>query len=80
MMRLDHPKLQLEPDRLWTGKATLPYISQYFSGLISKLRKKCGISDDSPILDWLPDVAIVVGKMTVVDSSSPCKDPEDDEF
>ena len=47
------------------GKKTLPVLNKYFQGLIARLEKEFDIEDDSSVLDWLPNVAIVAGPMTL---------------
>jgi hypothetical protein len=66
MIQLRHARVDMEADRLWTGKSSLSHIDRYFKGMISKLRSHYDVSRDLPILEWLPDVAVVVGEMTLV--------------
>ena len=47
------------------GKKALPVLNKYFHGLIARLEKEFDIEDDSSVLDWLPNVAIVAGPMTL---------------
>ena len=69
MMRLSHPNLTMETERLYTGKSALPYIDKYFQKLFQKLEKQQQEEDkdsdvsNRAILDWMPNVAIITGAM-----------------
>lgn len=71
MIQLRHAGVDVEADRLWTGDSSLSHIDRYFKGLISKLRNEYDVAADLPILEWLPDVAVVVGEMTLVPTTQP---------
>ena len=40
-------------------------LHKYFQGLINRLEKECSIEQGESLLDWLPDVAIVTGPMSL---------------
>lgn len=40
-------------------------LHKYFRGLITRLGKECSIEEDSSVLNWLPNVAIVAGSMSL---------------
>jgi hypothetical protein len=61
MMRLQSSNVSMETHCLWTGKKAVPYIERFFSSLVNKLREET----DEPVLDILPDLAIVTGPMTL---------------
>jgi hypothetical protein len=61
MMRLQSSDVSMDAHCLWTGKKAVPYVERYFSGLVNKLREEV----DEPVLDILPDLAIVTGPMTL---------------
>ena len=65
MIQLRHERVDLEANKIWTGKSSLPYAERYFKGLIDKLRIQYDAPENSPVLDWLPDVAVVVGTITL---------------
>ena len=67
MMRLSHEEgfVTMETDRLFVGNSALPYLSKYFTRLVDQLRKNCDIEADAPILEWMPDVAVLVGEMAI---------------
>ncbi len=66
MIQLKHERLDMEAHRLWTGPSSLSYVQRYFQGLISKLRQEYNVDESTSVLEWLPDVAVVVGTMTLV--------------
>lgn len=71
MMRLSNDKVEMNTKRLLTGKDALPYLKQYFMALCRKLQKACKdgdqeIENEQDILEMLPDVAILVGKISMV--------------
>lgn len=47
------------------GVRALPVLKKYFQGLINRLEKECDVEEGSSILDWLPNVAIVTGPMSL---------------
>lgn len=61
MMRLESPEISMETHCLWTGKKAVPYVEKYFGSLVEKLRENAGDS----VLDILPELAIVTGRMTL---------------
>jgi hypothetical protein len=61
MMRLHSADVSMKTHCLWTGSKAVPYIERFFKGLVSKLREEV----DEPVLDSLPDLAIVTGLMTL---------------
>lgn len=66
MIQLRHEQLEMEADRLWTGTATLPHLQRYFASLLTKLKMELDVPESTPILDFLPDVAVIVGKLSFV--------------
>jgi hypothetical protein len=73
MMQLQSSAVSMETHCLRTGKKALPYMERYFSGLVNKLREEA----DEPVLDILPDLAIVTGPMTLtIPTSSEGSDKE----
>lgn len=71
MMSLYHPQhVDMEGQRVLTGTKTLPIIEKYFQGLVRRLQEICNVEDDVPLLDWLPNVAIVTGSMSFTLPSS----------
>ncbi|KAL3930698.1 MAG: hypothetical protein SGBAC_011652 [Bacillariaceae sp.] len=77
MMRLSNDKVEMNTQRLLTGKDALPYLNQYFSGMLRKLQQACSDAatsgdndndenDKTGIFTFLPDVAVLVGKMSIV--------------
>jgi len=66
MITLYHPRyVDMEAERLLTGKKALPMMHKYFQGLINRLEKECYVAEGSSVLNWLPNVAIVSGPMTL---------------
>jgi len=66
MMTLCHPRyVDMEAERLLTGKKALPMMHKYFQGLLNRLEEECHVTEGSSVLDWLPNVAIVTGPMTL---------------
>lgn len=66
MIALYHSQsVDMQAEILLTGKKALPVLNKYFQGLIARLEKEFAIEDDSSVLDWLPNVAIVAGPMTL---------------
>lgn len=66
MITLYHPDhVHMEGERLLTGKKALPMLHKYFQGLINRLEKECRIEKGLPVLEWLPNVAIVTGPMSL---------------
>ncbi|CAJ1894256.1 unnamed protein product [Cylindrotheca closterium] len=78
MMRLSNDKVEMNTQRLLTGKDALPYLKQYFMGMLRKLQQACQEDDTvrhdidkdknetSKMFELLPDVAVLVGKMSIV--------------
>mmetsp|Transcript_20101 Transcript_20101/g.49344 ORF Transcript_20101/g.49344 Transcript_20101/m.49344 type:complete len:182 (+) Transcript_20101:421-966(+) len=77
MMRLSNDKVEMNTQRLLTGKDALPYLKQYFMGMLRKLQHACSDDDDATsadndkgeearIFELFPDVAVLVGKMSIV--------------
>jgi len=52
--------LLFETERLLTGKKAVPLVEQHFAGLIRKLQEE---GEDLPVLEILPDVAVLLGNM-----------------
>lgn len=65
LIHLRHENLEVESDRIWTGKSSLRHVDSYFKGLIRRLRQQYEVNEDEPILDWLPDIATISGNMTI---------------
>ena len=78
ILRLSHPegRVAMETDRFVTGNSCLPYIEKYFENLIVKLKEYCDSDDEeetnkqsnnntSNVLEWLPNIAIVTGSMSI---------------
>mmetsp|Transcript_26921 Transcript_26921/g.39829 ORF Transcript_26921/g.39829 Transcript_26921/m.39829 type:complete len:210 (+) Transcript_26921:115-744(+) len=65
MMNLRGEKLCFETKRFFSGKAAIPIMRQYFMAMVKKLLDH-EESDDKAILDIIPDVSVVVGKMKLV--------------
>jgi hypothetical protein len=74
MMRLEGESVSMEPNRMWTGTLALPYVHKYFMKIIQKLRDpqrnndNDGIEQPSgeiDILEMLPNIAVVMGPMTL---------------
>jgi hypothetical protein len=71
MMRLEGESVHMEPDRMWTGTKALPYVHKYFMNIIQKLRdhqrndNDAGIEQSGDVLDMLPNIAVVMGLMTM---------------
>jgi hypothetical protein len=40
-------------------------LHKYFQELINRLEKECCVNEGSSVLDWLPNVAIVTGPMSL---------------
>mmetsp|Transcript_12364 Transcript_12364/g.19011 ORF Transcript_12364/g.19011 Transcript_12364/m.19011 type:complete len:209 (+) Transcript_12364:175-801(+) len=62
MMNLRGEKLVFETKRFFSGRAAIPIMRQYFMALVKKFLNYEG-GDDKGILEVIPDVAVVVGKM-----------------
>jgi hypothetical protein len=69
MMRLSHDDVTMDTDKLYAGARALPYLNKCFATMVEKLRKECDVDGESPILEWMPDVAILVGTLSVSSSS-----------
>ena len=56
-----------DTERILTGSKAVPLVERYFGGLVKRLRKSVEENSDSddedPLLDLIPDVAIVLGTM-----------------
>ena len=57
--------VDMQAEKLLTGEKALPVLHKYFQGLIARLGKECSIQEGSSVLDWLPNVAIVTGSMSL---------------
>ena len=66
LIRFHHEQLEVESNRIWTGESSLPLVETYFKALVQKLRIECDVEEHEPILQWLPDIAIVSGQMMFV--------------
>jgi hypothetical protein len=66
LIQLRHEQLDVESNRILTGTSSLALVETYFKGLVRKLREECEVDEDEPVLEWLPDIAIVSGKMILV--------------
>ncbi|KAG7352210.1 hypothetical protein IV203_008258 [Nitzschia inconspicua] len=71
MMTLYHPDHgEMTAEQLVTGHKALPLLHKYFQGLLDRLqpREEPPISkkENTSVLDWLPDVAVVKGSMTLI--------------
>lgn len=77
MMRLSNDKVEMNTQRLLTGKDALPYLKQYFMTLMRKLQQACEHDhqesenrsldgDEEDILEMLPDVAVLIGEISMV--------------
>jgi hypothetical protein len=79
----DADTLKMTAETLLTGRRAIPYLEKYFSSLVTKLRDQCCSGQpekkqpDSSILDWMPEVAIVMGPMSM---ALPKADDDDDDF
>ena len=78
MIQLRHEQLVMDANRLWTGMATLPHLQRYFAGLMAKFRIEMEVEESTPILEFLPNVAVIVGTMSMVDPTMDEDDDEDD--
>lgn len=78
MIQLRHEKLNMEANRILTGKACLPYMDRYFRGMVKELRRRYDVAKDSPVLEWLPDNAVVLGTMTLALPSAAVDASNDD--
>ena len=66
MISLYNPRcVDMQAEKLLTGEKALPVLHKYFQGLITRLGKECSIQEGTSILDWLPNVAIVMGPMSL---------------
>jgi hypothetical protein len=74
MMTLYHPdRIEMIGEKLLTGSKCLPVLQKYFHNLIVQLQQEYFDHDDNQpppttstsILEWLPDVTIVVGSMSL---------------
>jgi hypothetical protein len=80
MMSLYHPQyVDMEGERVLTGTKALPILTKYFQGLVRRLAKgRCNEDDEGTdnivgedndpivsVLSWLPDVAIVIGTISL---------------
>jgi len=66
MMALYHPDfVDMKGERLFTGEKALPMMRRYFQNLIHRLEKEFCVEECSSVLDWLPNVAIVTGPMSL---------------
>jgi len=66
MITLYHPRyVDMEAERLLTEKKALPILHKYFQGLINRLEKECCVKKGLSVLEWLPNVAIVTGSMSL---------------
>jgi hypothetical protein len=64
MMTLSHPHyIDMVGERLLTGEKAIPVLNKYFHGLVTRLQQECEVDKGVPVLEWLPNVAIVVGPM-----------------
>jgi hypothetical protein len=63
MIKLQAAGMVFETEKFLTGKKAVPLVEQYFGGLVKKLREHEG--EDTPLLDLIPDVAIVMGNMSL---------------
>ncbi|KAI2509474.1 hypothetical protein MHU86_4975 [Fragilaria crotonensis] len=53
-----------DTERILTGSKAVPLVEQYFGGLVQRLRESVEDCDDEdPLLELIPDVAIVLGTM-----------------
>lgn len=76
MMRLSNDKVEMNTQRLLTGKEALPYVEKYFGSLLKRLQEEYfddekdeeqeQHEESTTILKWLPDIAIVMGPMSIV--------------
>jgi hypothetical protein len=78
MMRLSNDKVEMNTQRLLTGKEALPYVKKYFGSLLKRLQQECfddkededekqeQHEESTTMLKWLPDIAIVMGPMSIV--------------
>jgi hypothetical protein len=68
MMRLNGEKVNMEPDKLYTGKKAISHVEKYFRHLLQKLRNEETEEGEtkSTVLDFLPNVAVVTGPMSLV--------------
>ena len=74
-MRLSNDKIEMETERLLTGKQALPYLEKYFGSLMKRILQECteetgedkeNDDEKAMIIEYLPDVAIVIGSMSIV--------------
>lgn len=63
MIRLSNDKVNLQPERMLTGRQAVPHVEKIFGGLLEKFRKHSADKDLSSVLDVLPDVVVVSGPM-----------------
>jgi hypothetical protein len=71
MMSLYHPYVDMVGERLLTGEKALPMLNKYFQSLINRLEKECCEEEGLSILEWLPNVAIVMGSMSLTLPTEP---------
>lgn len=83
MMRLSNDKVEMNAQRLLTGKESLPFLEKYFGSLVKQLERECLDGEETQqdqqeestsILEWLPDIAIVIGPMSIILTDSESKE------
>lgn len=65
MIILGHDRLSMETEQFIGGKSSLSYIQRYFQGLVDRLRAQCEVNEEQAVVEWLPDIAVVKGEMTM---------------
>jgi hypothetical protein len=73
MMKLQGDKVEFECEKFYSGENAVPIVKKHFGGLVKKLREHEGNEEDAEILDLMPEVAIVLGRMRL---SLPTADSE----
>jgi hypothetical protein len=87
MMRLQQSgsssAVTMEADQLLTGKPAVPYVEKIFGSLLRTLREGEACDSGTGVLDLMPNVAVVIGKMEVtveIAKLTPSKMSNDDLF
>ena len=64
-MRVHHFSFQFVYRFFQQGEKALTMLNKYFTSLIDQLKTECHVKEDADTLDWLPNVAIVTGSMSL---------------
>jgi len=59
------PILLLPYFDFFQGEKALPILRKYFQSLLNRLEKECCDEEGLSILKWLPNVAVIIGDMSI---------------